>query len=173
MFFPKTILCLTLATSTLTLAADELAGVIAKARSHVGTEEALKSVESVRYQGTIDVFVEGEKKDENGVPIIEKKTAKLDARYKRPWLQRVDLDFGNTLEIRAINEMGGWIRVDNKKGQGSMDIMNAPTWKETRANSIENLLFYAVEKAPVQIGRVAMFEVGALVATVEKVPIGV
>ncbi len=142
MFF-RTITCsVLLALPAAVSFADELADVLAKARSHVGSEELLNTVQSVRYTGLIDVYVNTGKKDSENKPVLEKRSAKVVATYKRPWLQRVDLDFGQYLEMRAITEMGGWVRREGKSGQSTMDVMDKTEWKDARANSIENLYFY-------------------------------
>jgi len=135
----RTVLSLCLLTGTLCAqaAAD---GIIEKARSRLGSEEALKRVESLRFDCTW-LNAEGEK------------VANLTLYFKEPQKQRIDTDLvdgamikarqGFDQQVTAINGYEGFNRfINSGTDEWRLSLLEPEEVFRLATNTMENLHFY-------------------------------
>lgn len=118
----------------------EAEAVIALARAHVGGEEALSRIHSLRYTGTI------ESPERN-------RTGRLTLYLKKPLKQRIEiLTDDGMLEVTAVNGYEGWT-MQRKDGEGntSVQVMNAENLNRMLVSTWENLNFF--RKPEEQLGK--------------------
>lgn len=110
--------------------AGELEDLIAKARAQLGTEYALDSVKTLQYFGT--VF------DGDG-----KEIGKMELRFKKPHLQRLDIIEADKKEITGISDYEGYVQFFGEEGQSlNLRVLGAPQVKLMQINAHENLSFF-------------------------------
>ena len=104
--------------------------IIAKARQHLGGDEALNAIRSIYY--------EGEFESEDGA----KGTVKI--YFQKPMQQRVELTRDELGEISALNDIDGWRKVYdvNDPSRWQVTLLDAPKIRELQANTWENLNFF-------------------------------
>jgi len=116
--------------------------IIAKARSYLGSEEALNGLKSLRFQGTLVT-----KDPEN--PAKETKVG-MEIIFQKPFQQRMVVTSENTIETTALDGYDGWGRLQDAKAPARIrqTIVTRDRLRRLRANTWENLAFYRdIEKA--------------------------
>ncbi len=106
--------------------------VIAKARQHIGSEEALDSIRSIHFKGN---FIANNRGTEGTIEI----------RFQKPFQQRLDVFEGEAVITTALNGYDGWNRRYSTKNPKSWDleILSAADLKRMRANTHDNLYFFS------------------------------
>jgi outer membrane lipoprotein-sorting protein len=124
-------------------AASDVEQVIAKARATVGSEAALKSLESLHYTGTLTTTAkepDGTNRDVKvGIEIV----------FQRPYRQRIVATSENKIEITALDDYEGWQREQDPSDstRWRMTLLSTDQIKRLRANTWENLSFFqGIEK---------------------------
>lgn len=104
--------------------------ILAKARAYIGAEEALQSVRSIHYKGSIQA--EGDVK------------MSLEIIFQKPFQQRLMISGPKILEITALDEYEAWRRVQDAKDPTGwrLTLLRPDQVKRLRANTFENLAFY-------------------------------
>ncbi len=118
---------------------------IAKARAAVGPESALNQVTSIHFKGTLattqPVPVEGQE----GKTREEQIVLGIDIVFQKPYRQRMILRSDKVVETTALDDYDAWLRraaaPDEKRWQ--VTLLDAQQVKRLRANTWENLSFYA------------------------------
>lgn len=118
------------------LAHAEEPAILAKARAHLGAEEALNAIKSVRISGTVTTAdpTDPAKKNEATIEIIA----------QRPDQQRVVAKSARGVETTAVDGYEGWQRFqenENPKNQ-RLIVLRPDAVKRLRAQAWENLAFY-------------------------------
>ena len=105
--------------------------IIAKARQHIGSEEALDSIKSIHFKG---IFIAANRGTEGTIEI----------RFQKPFQQRLDVFEGESVLTTALNGYDGWNRRFSTKNPKSWDleILSAADLKRMRANTHDNLYFF-------------------------------
>lgn len=118
-----------------TLYGDEAEAMIAKARAHVGSEEKLKSIQTLQYFGVIS----NDKGEQEG---------QLTLKFKRPNKQVIELVTDDQIDVTAINGHEGYIlRTDRETQQKQLAILTSEKVNRLIINAYENLNFFdATEK---------------------------
>lgn len=120
-----------LSLSWATLSASEVEETLKKARAQVGTEAALKAVETLQYEGTIY------DKDNQLV-------GQLKLSFARPNNQRLEIVKDGFLEVTAVSRYSGYFqRFDGDGKSVFLKAMNVSQVKRLQANSYENLNFFS------------------------------
>jgi hypothetical protein len=125
------------------LAAAEPA-IIAKARAYLGPESALDAVHSLRLTGEMTVDLQG------GKP--EKRTARFDIIFQKPWEENLTTVSSDTLQQTVLDEWDGWAR-SQKRAEGdatvfddrkepALTILGPTEIQSLRADVWENLNYY-------------------------------
>jgi outer membrane lipoprotein-sorting protein len=110
--------------------------ILAKARSYLGSEEALRRVHTIHYTGTLVTTspTEPNKQTRAGIEII----------LEKPDRQRVTIKTDTTIETTALDGYDGWTRTtaasDPTKWQQTL--LGVEGIKRLRANTWENVAFY-------------------------------
>lgn len=104
--------------------------VIAKARDYLGGDQALDRIESIEYVGTYE--------SNDGA------SGDLSIIFKKPMLQRVEVNRGDFSEVSVLNEIDGWRKVvdANDEKRWSIHFLEPPRIRELQANTWENLYFF-------------------------------
>ncbi len=118
---------------------------VAKARSYLGTEQALNAVRSLHFQGS---FAGTEQVPD---PADAKKTIEqpvkvgIDIVFQAPMQQRQILRSDKIERITALDDYDAWERVAEAGGKGAarLTLLDAPAIKRLRATTLENLSFYS------------------------------
>jgi hypothetical protein len=115
----------------LTAAAPTAESVVAKAREHLGGDAALEAVRSIRYIGTI-LMQDGTNGD-------------IEILVRKPMQQRVTITIGSVREISVLDGYDGWRRLENilDRADWQVTLMDAPQIQRLRANTAENIGFFA------------------------------
>lgn len=121
------------------LAAPELRAaepaIIAKARAYLGTEAALRAVNTLHFTGSLEL---GDTPPEAATPI------KVDITFERPYRQRSVITSERGTEITVLNGYDAWQRVSapGDESRWSLSLLQVPQIKNLRANVWENLSFF-------------------------------
>ena len=118
---------------------------IAKARSYLGSESDLLAVKSVHFVGSIEAITK--------VPAPEDKTKMVDQPVKlpaeivfqKPYQQRITITKPASIDTTALDDYDGWSRSTSvaNPAQWRVTLLDARQIKTLRANTWENLYFYA------------------------------
>lgn len=117
--------------AAMSLSAETVEQVIVKARANLGTDKALESVKTLEYKGRI--------LDADG-----KQTGLIHLQFKRPYLQRLELDTPANVETTGVNGFEGWReRIDKENPLRSGILVLPPMQVQFLiANARENLNFF-------------------------------
>ena len=112
------------------LSAADIDAIISKARSQLGSESALNGVTTLQYFGTI---YNGEGKE----------IGRMELKFKKPHLQRLDLIEPTRREVTSINEYEGFVQQFGEDDQSlGLVVLNANQIKQMQLNANENLNFF-------------------------------
>lgn len=122
---------------------------IAKARTYLGTESDLNAVTCIHFSARL----EGTEK----VPAADDKTKEIDRPvsypteiiFQKPCQQQMILTKPDAIITTALDDYEGWSKTANAKDQKQwrLTLLDAQQVKQLRANTWENLCFYAgIEK---------------------------
>jgi hypothetical protein len=114
-------------TATFAATVDE---VISRARAHLGRDAALDGVRTLRYIGTIQAGDEAR--------------GTIEILFKKPFQQRITQTIGELREITALDDMEGWVRIEEVANPDNwqMRLLDVPQIRRLRANNWENLNFF-------------------------------
>jgi hypothetical protein len=117
------------------LRAESLDQVIARARAYLGTERALNAVRSIHFTGKLEVDA----------------TTRLpaDIVFQKDYQQRITVNYPKFIESTALDGYDAWRKRTNPANttQWQVTLLDAGTVKRLRANTWENLNFFAgIEK---------------------------
>lgn len=130
------------------LSGAETEKIIQKARSYLGTEDALEAVRSVHFVGNLIM----DNDDKGDIDII----------FQKPYRQRI-VAVGKQREITALDDYEGWSRVEDLKdpNRWRMNLLSRDVVKRLRANTWENLSFFkGIERKGGRIEDLGTAEVG-------------
>lgn len=131
--------------ATLPVAADPRAEPwIAKARAAYGPDELLDAVRSIHYVGTLEtvqkVPVDGDPSDLREQTVV----LAIDIIFQKPFQQRMTLRSDRIIEVTALDDSDGWVRLSpaGDEGRGQLSILDTQQVRRLRANTWENLAFF-------------------------------
>jgi len=112
-------------------AADSTAQLLAKARAFLGSESALNAVQTIRFTGTLEA-------DANTKLPIE-------IIFQKPFEQRITVTSPKIIEVTALDDYDAWQKRTNpaNPAQWQVTLLDASQVKRLRANTWENLCFFA------------------------------
>lgn len=125
-----------LAFATAPLGAQTAEAWIAKARAFLGGDKALSAVKSVHFTGTLEL-TDGAK-----LP--------TDIIFQKPYRQKITVTSAKVIESTALDGYDAWqkrVNVANPT-QWQVTLLDASQVKRLRANTLENLSFYAIREMP-------------------------
>lgn len=127
-----------LITSSASHAAASVDQVIARARATVGSEAALKALESLHYTGTLTTTATNTKGETGEVKVA------IEIIFQRPYRQRIVATSENKIEITALDDYEGWQREQDSSDSSRwrMTLLSGEQIKRLRANTWENLSFF-------------------------------
>lgn len=110
--------------------------IIAKARAFIGPEDALNSVQSVHYTGTL---VTADPAD----PAKQTRAA-IDIIFQKPEQQRIMSTTEKVVEVTALDGYEGWTRLQDPSdaSKWQQTLLGTQQIKRLRANTWENLSFF-------------------------------
>lgn len=119
-------------------AATDTDQVIARARATVGSESALKALQSLHYAGTLTTTATD---DKGGVRPVK---VAIEIIFQRPYRQRIVATSENKIEITALDDYEGWQREQDPSDstRWRMTLLTNDQIKRLRANTWENLSFF-------------------------------
>jgi len=124
--------------SVVAVHAAEADQVIARARATVGSESALKALQSLHYTGTLTTTATDEKGAARPVKVA------IEIIFQRPYRQRIVATSENKIEITALDDYEGWQREQDPSDSSRwrMTLLTNDQIKRLRANTWENLSFF-------------------------------
>jgi hypothetical protein len=131
--------------ATVPLRADTAGEVIAKARAYLGGESALNAVTSIHFTGRL----EGTERvaDPNDKTKLVDRPVSLPAEiiFQKPYRQQITVTRADAIETTALDGYDAWQRRANplKPAQWVVTLLDAGQIKRLRANTWENLSFFA------------------------------
>jgi outer membrane lipoprotein-sorting protein len=106
--------------------------LIAKAREHLGGEEKLKSIQSLRYEGTIEFFETATK-------------AKVVIALQKPAFQRMEVHLPEGTQIVAVDDLQGWEMLIDRSEDPPKEVaryLSAREFWRNHFSAVENLGFH-------------------------------
>jgi len=133
---------LLLGNACLLSARAEYSEIVAKARAYLGTEEALNTVQTIHYTGTLETI-----DDVGGVA----KPLKLGIEifFRKPYQQRIVVTTEKSIETTALDGYEAWQRQQDPADatRWRVTLLSPDQIKRLRANASENLAFFqGIEK---------------------------
>lgn len=122
---------------------------ITKARSFLGTEQALDAVQSVHFTGKLELTEMVPSAADPTVRTPRLVTLPVDIVFQRPDRQRIQVRAEAVEDTTALDGYDGWnLRVNPKNPQQrQLSLLDAGRIKQLRANTWENLHFFrGIEK---------------------------
>lgn len=112
-------------------AADPVEQVLARARAFLGSENALNSVTTIHFSGTIEVNAN------TRLPV--------NIIFQKPFRQRITVTGPKVIEVTALDGYDAWQKRTNPANptQWQVTLLDASQVKRLRANTWENLSFFA------------------------------
>lgn len=109
-----------------------LQALLAQARAWIGSEEALRAVRTIHYQGTFE-------------NLLESRTGRFHIYLKKPAMQRTEFDDGTTTVTTAIDGFEGWSRVsvNGQTDNYRLKMLETEQLRRMRYNTHDNLNFFA------------------------------
>lgn len=125
-----------LAFATAPLGAQTAEEWIAKARAFLGGDKALSAVQSVHFTGSLELA------DGNKLP--------TDIIFQKPYRQKITVKGPQMIEATALDGYDAWQKRTNSANplQWQVTLLDANQVKRLRANTLENLSFYAIREMP-------------------------
>ena len=119
-------------------AAEEVAAVIARARSFLGTEEAISRLQSVHYIGVMELVDAGAAKEAKPV------RSGLEVIFQKPYRQLMVITSDTIIETTGLDDFDAWVRQQQKNDptRWRMRILAADDIRRLRAVTWENLAFF-------------------------------
>ncbi len=110
---------------------------VKKARSYLGSEQALNGLQSVKYIGQLETT---ELTPEGPVPV----QAMIEIIFQKPRRQRITAHLPARTEVTALDEYEGWQRIEDPAdpGRWRLTLMSTDQIRRLRANTWENLSFF-------------------------------
>ncbi|AOS43402.1 hypothetical protein Verru16b_00445 [Lacunisphaera limnophila] len=131
-----TLLAGLLAFATAPLGAQTADAWIAKARTFLGGDQALNAVKSVHFTGTLE--------------LADGKKLPTDIIFQKPYQQKITVSGPQVIEATALDGYDAWQKRTNPANplQWQVTLLDATQVKRLRANTLENLSFYAIRDMP-------------------------
>jgi hypothetical protein len=123
--------------ATLFAADPEVDALLAKARARIGTDEALKKINSIHFEGKIEA-------SDDGVPLPSMAGATVEIIFQKPFRHRMTVSSPQGTEITGLDEYTGWRRNESPTAgvRPKTTVLGKEEVKRLRANTSENLSFY-------------------------------
>ncbi len=122
---------------------------IAKARAYLGTESALNAVTCIHFSGRLETIEKVPAPDDKTKQIDQPVSLPTEIIFQKPYQQEMIQTKADTIVTTALDDYDGWSRTSNPKDpkQWRISLLDAQQIKQLRANTWENLWFYAgIEK---------------------------
>jgi hypothetical protein len=131
-----TVLAVLIAFATAPLGAQTAEAWIAKARTFLGGDKALNAVQSVHFVGSLELT------DGTKLP--------TDIIFQKPYQQRITVTGPQVIEATALDGYDAWQKRTNPANplQWQVTLLDSNQVKRLRANTLENLSFYAIRAMP-------------------------
>jgi|SRR5688572_4105046 len=130
----------------LPLRADEIANRwVAKARSYLGTNEALDTVRSLRFQGSFEGTEQVPDPADPKKLVEQPVRVAIDIIFQQPMQQRQVIRSERVERATALDGYDAWEQVVDLSGKNKprITLLDAMSIKRLRATTIENLSFYS------------------------------
>ena len=147
-FFATVALVAGLALGT-SLPAETTGQVISRARAFLGTERALNAVSTIHFTGTLERAVKVPAPDDKTKQVDQTIRVPVDIVFQKADRQRITVKSPKIIEVTALDGYDGWRKRINAESpsQWQVDLLDPNQVKRLRANTWENLFFFAgIEK---------------------------
>ncbi len=133
--YSRTLFCWALLTAAALTSLRAELPLITLARSYIGPDSVLDSVQALRMVGELEVVESG---------ATAPGTASIEIVFKKPDRQRITATSEAKTEITALDGYDAWSRVSDSTNPSAwqVSLLGADQIKRLRANTFENLAFY-------------------------------
>ena len=124
----------------------ETAGeVIARARAYLGTESALNAVRTIHFSGRLEGTEKVRDSADKTKTVDQPVSLPAEIIFQKPYQQLITLVRPDAVETTALDDYDAWQRRTNpaKPGQWTVNLLDGGQIKRLRANTWENLSFFA------------------------------
>jgi hypothetical protein len=127
------------------LRAETTTQVIAKARAYLGSESALNAVSTIHFTGILETIALVPSPDDKTKQVEEKLKLPADIVFQKDYQQRITIISPGVIETTALDGYDAWQKRTNPKNpsQWTITLLDAGQVKKLRANTWENLSFFA------------------------------
>ena len=127
------------------LRAETAAQVITRARAYLGSDSALNAVSTIHFTGILEMTALVPSKEDKAKQVEEKLKLPADIVFQKDYQQRITITAANVIETTALDGYDAWQKRTNAKNpsQWTVTLLDAGQVKKLRANTWENLSFFA------------------------------
>ncbi len=127
------------------LRAESVEQVIARARAYLGTESALNAVSTIRFTGTLETTTKGPSPEDKTRLVDQPIKVPAEIIFQKQFQQRITITSPTVIETTALDGYDAWQKRTNPKNpsQWTVTLLDASQVKRLRANTWENLSFFA------------------------------
>jgi hypothetical protein len=138
------VLSVLLLITTSSLRAETAEQWIAKARAYLGSESALNSVNTIHFTGTLEA-AEHASAGEKDQSAKQPEKWPVEIVFQKPYQQRMTVNRPDSIDVMTLDDYEGWAQTTVRKDpkQWRVNLLGAEQIKQLRANTWENLSFFA------------------------------
>jgi len=118
---------------------------IAKARAYLGRESDLNAVTSIHFIGRLETTEQVPSAGDKTLLVNQAVTLPAEIIFQKPCQQLVILTKPGSIETKALDDYDGWAKSANAQNpkQWRLTLLEVPEIRQLRANTWENLNFFA------------------------------
>ena len=118
---------------------------IARARAYLGSENALNSIATVHFTGTIEAMGQEPAPDGKIQPVIQLQKLPIEIIFQKPSQQQMTVTRPASIDTMVLDDYDGWSKTTSRKDpkKWRVALLDTEQIKQLRANTWENLSFYA------------------------------
>ena len=125
--------------------ADVADEIIAKARSHLGSESALDAITTIHFTGTLEMVDPQPKADGKAPSSDRMEKMPVEIIFQKPYQQKMVVNRSALIDVTVLDDYDGWARITDRTNskKWKITLLDAEQIKQLRANTWENLHFFA------------------------------
>ncbi len=123
--------------------------VITRARAYLGTESALRAISTIHFTGVLQTVAKVPSPEDKNKLVDQQVSLPADIVFQKDDQQRITISAPKVIETTALDGYDAWLKRTSPQNpaQWQVNLLDAGQVKRLRANTWENLYFFAgIEK---------------------------
>jgi hypothetical protein len=127
------------------LGAETVDQVIAKARAYLGSDKALNAISTIHFRGVLETTALVPAPGDKTKQVEQQVRLPADIVFQKEYQQRITISDPRVIETTALDGYDAWQKRSNpaNAAQWQVTLLDAAQVKKLRANTWENLYFFA------------------------------